>query len=105
MDDEVRASARAVPPRIEHGAAVANIPAMSWNSRKNPVHDLAVIFPRERGHVAVHRNRTSGFEFPMPEWFGHLHKRRSTMTKSLILGAAMALALGAGTAMAQEANE
>jgi hypothetical protein len=41
----------------------------------------------------------------MPEWFGHLHKRRSTMTKSLILGAAMALALGVGTAMAQEANE
>jgi hypothetical protein len=41
----------------------------------------------------------------MPERFGHLHKRSGKMTKSLILGAVMALALGGGAAMAQDGND
>jgi hypothetical protein len=63
-----------------------------------------IIELHEKVHIPAIETRQAASKHPMPEWFGHLHKRRSTMTKSLILATVMALTLGTGAAMAQDAQ-
>ena len=75
------------------------------NVRTNKVPGLVIIASGEQVHIYAIETEQAASKHLMPEWFGQLHKWRSTMTKSLILGAAMALALSTGAAMAQEGND
>jgi hypothetical protein len=72
------------------------------NKSTNHVLKLAIIAPREQIYIPAIETKRAASNNRCPKWFGHLQKRRSTMTKSLILSAVMAISLGSGAAMAQE---
>jgi hypothetical protein len=63
-----------------------------------------IIDLREQVYIIGVETEQAASNYLMPEWFGHLHDRRSAMTKSLTLAAVMAVTLSAGAAMAQEST-